>query len=101
MGAVGAYDWSGGLILKSQTDGSVRFLNESSATAAKYSYLGETLEDFTHTQCYSKSNRLLTLDLQQISSNVFPLVQNEISNILRKVLIISTGALLESLMHLV
>ncbi|KAK6475437.1 integrin alpha-E-like isoform X1 [Huso huso] len=40
LGAVGAYDWSGGLILKSQTDGSVRFLNESSATAAKYSYLG-------------------------------------------------------------
>ncbi|MBN3273089.1 ITAE protein, partial [Polyodon spathula] len=40
LGAVGAYDWSGGLILKSQTDDSVRFLNESSATTAKYSYLG-------------------------------------------------------------
>uniref|UniRef100_A0A8C4STD0 Integrin subunit alpha E n=1 Tax=Erpetoichthys calabaricus TaxID=27687 RepID=A0A8C4STD0_ERPCA len=38
FGAVGAYDWSGGLILKKMND--VKFLNDSSSSAGKYSYLG-------------------------------------------------------------
>ncbi|XP_066551924.1 integrin alpha-E [Amia ocellicauda] len=38
FGAVGAYDWNGGLILRSPND-KIRFLNES-LTEAKYSYLG-------------------------------------------------------------
>ncbi|XP_061072680.1 integrin alpha-E-like [Conger conger] len=39
FGAVGAYDWSGGLILRNQNNGSVTFLNDSS-TGPKFSYLG-------------------------------------------------------------
>ncbi|KAJ8403836.1 hypothetical protein AAFF_G00347040 [Aldrovandia affinis] len=39
FGAVGAYDWSGGLILKHPKDGHVTFLNDSS-TAPRFSYLG-------------------------------------------------------------
>ncbi|KAG7471282.1 hypothetical protein MATL_G00122780 [Megalops atlanticus] len=39
FGAVGAYDWSGGLILKHPGDGRITFLNDSSAEP-KFSYLG-------------------------------------------------------------
>ncbi|XP_036393671.1 integrin alpha-E [Megalops cyprinoides] len=39
FGAVGAYDWSGGLILKHPGDGGITFLNDSSAEP-RFSYLG-------------------------------------------------------------
>lgn len=50
FGAVGAYDWSGGVILSHPMNNRVKFLNTTS-TGKQFSYLGKRLESQTVCSC--------------------------------------------------